>query len=107
MAGGTRGGKIDQARVKIKELEGRLLKLEGQLKVLQGQTRQARGTARVRLARLEKNAASQVARVEAALRISRAHELLHASAAEARVLSRGLRAGVTAGREAFRRSRRG
>ena len=69
MAGGTRGGRIDQARGKIKELEGRLLKLEGQLKVLQGQTRQARG--------------------------------------RARVLSRGLRAGVTAGREAFRRSRRG
>ncbi len=137
MAGGTRQGRIDQARGKIRELEGRLLKLEGQLKVLQGQTRQARGQARVRLARLEKTAASQVARVQAALGLSteRITDVLHtgrrrveklmrsveptlqkslaqgrdlarASAVEARLLSRGLRAGVKAGREAFRRSRR-
>ena len=39
--------------------------------------------------------------------LSQGREIVRASAAEARVLSRGLRAGVTAGREAFRRSRRG
>jgi hypothetical protein len=44
------------------------MKLQGHLKVLQGRARRARGTARLELARLERQAARQVARVDASLR---------------------------------------
>jgi len=137
MARGTLRGRMDEALGKLTELEGRLVKLQGELAVLRGQARQARGKARVRLARLEKRAAHRVAGVETALRTSkdRIGEALEASrrrveklmrsvepavrhsldaARELRVraraagrLSRGLRKGIKAGREAFRHPRRG
>ena len=125
-------GKVDQALGRLQELEGRLLRLEGQLKVLQGRARRARGTARIRLGRLERQAAEQVARVAAALEASRSRVSEVIDVGRRRVerlmrsvepglersldrarqigatgarLSAAVRVGVKAGRKAFRGSR--
>jgi len=108
-----RRGRGEQVKGRIEELEKRLAALEAHLRLLRGQARQSTGSARGRLTRLEKQAAARVKRVRETLErsLERLSEVLVASRTrvewETGRLSRALRAGMKAGTEAYRRTRKG
>jgi regulator of protease activity HflC (stomatin/prohibitin superfamily) len=81
--------------------ERRLGTLEKSLKGLRSRARQARGEARKQLARLERQARAALAEA-----LRKAEPKVRKAMAEAQVLGRGVRAGVKAGMEAYRASRR-
>jgi hypothetical protein len=103
-------GRIDQARGTLRTLEGRLRKLDGQLKILQERALKARGDVRVRLGRLERRAAQDLARARTALRQTqdRAADAMESGRRRVEAVLRDLepavRRSVAEGRAILRRS---
>jgi len=95
-------------RTHVKQLEERLTRLEGLLETVRQEATRTSGAARLRLLRIDKLLASRIASTQAALKASldRMGEALATSRKsvedEVTRLTRGLRAGVKAGREAYR-----
>lgn len=85
----------------MKNLEKELEALKRQLKALNAQASKARGQARKRLKRLERRTRVAVAR---ALRT--AEPKVREAVTEAKIISRGLRAGIRVGTVVYRASRR-
>lgn len=106
------------AQIRLKELETRLARLETQLKELRTETAGSVGAARVKLKRLEHQAAEQIGRAQVAFNraqaaftqsldtISRTLATSRESVGDqADRLTRAVRAGVRAGSQAYRRQR--
>ena len=100
-------------RTGVKQLEERLAKLEDLLETVRKEATRTSGAARLRLLRIDKLLASRIAGTQATLKASldRMSEALTTSRKsveeEVTRLTRGLRAGVKAGREAYRGKRPG
>lgn len=97
----------------IKELEARLAQLEAMLAELRSEAGSSSGVTRIRLERVADAVAERIAATKATLgdsltRVSRALSSSRERVErEVSVLTRGLRAGVRAGREAYRAKKRG
>mgnify|MGYP001578924389 CR=1 FL=1 len=85
----------------MKNLEEDLEALKRQLKALSAQASKARGQARKRLKRLERRTRVTVARA-----IRTAEPKVREAVTEAKIISRGLRAGIRVGAVIYRASRR-
>jgi hypothetical protein len=98
--------RIEIARGKLREYQGRLKQLEGRLTVVRARAEQATGRARVRLQALERklrrNVEATVIRVETAVRALEPQ--VKKALAQTRTVQRGVRAGLKAGVQAYRRS---
>lgn len=103
----------DVLRDQIKELEQRLAHLEGLLETVRTEAARSTGPARARLERIDKLLAGRIRTTQQTLRTSL--ERVSRSLAESRKaveseigrLTRVLRAGVKAGRDAYQRKRSG
>jgi hypothetical protein len=98
-------------REQIKEIEDRLAKLESLLATVRAETGRSTGAARARLERIEKLVTTRIASTRATLAAS--VERMGQALAESKrsverevgLLTRGLKAGVRASREAYRGKR--
>jgi len=99
--------RLQLARGKFREYEGRLRQLEGRLKVIRGMAQEATGSARLRWRRLERELRGTIdatlTRLDGVLRV--VEPRVRRSLKQTRALGRGLRAGISAGVAAYRRSR--
>lgn len=100
-------------RRQIKQIEERLARLEELLVTVRDETARSSGAARARLERIDKLVAARIASTQATLKgsLERMSEALATSKKsverEVTVLTRGIRAGVRAGRHALRARRQG